>query len=264
MGRLDGRTALVLGGGHSPGGPAGVTGIGFACATTFAAHGARVVVVDRDADAAERTVDAVHEAGGRARAVVADVTVAEDVDRAVACTVEAFGGIDVVHNNVGSARLGGIEDLTLDQWRAAVSVNLDSVFLSARATLPHLVRRRGCIVTVSSTASIRWTGYPYPGYAAAKAAVNQLTRSLAVEYAGRVRVNAVLAGLIDTPLVYRQLAGADDPADVRARRDALSPTGAMGTAYDVAHAALFLASDEAAYVTGALLPVDGGLHARAV
>lgn len=79
-----------------------------------------------------------------------------------------------------------------------------------------------------------------------------------------MRVNAVLAGLIDTPLVYRQLAGADDPADVRARRDALSPTGAMGTAYDVAHAALFLASDEAAYVTGALLPVDGGLHARAV
>ncbi|QJY49327.1 SDR family NAD(P)-dependent oxidoreductase [Pseudonocardia broussonetiae] len=264
MGRLDGRTALVFGGGHNAGGPPGTTGIGFATATTFAAHGARVVVVDRDAGAAERTVDAVREAGGRACAVVADATSPEQVEDAVARTVREHGGLDVVHNNVGVARLGGIEDLTLDEWRAAVTVNLDSVFLSARAALPHLARRRGCIVTVSSTASIRWTGYPYPGYAAAKAAVNQLTRSLAVEYAGRVRVNAILAGLIDTPLVYQQLAGADDPADVRARRDALSPTGAMGTAYDVAHAALFLASDEAAYVTGALLPVDGGLHARAV
>lgn len=264
MGRLDGRTALVVGGGHNAGGPPGATGIGFATATTFAAHGARVVVVDRDAGAAERTVDAVREAGGRACALVADATSPEQVDDAVARTVREHGGLDVLHNNVGVARLGGIEDLTLDEWRAALTVNLDSVFLSARAALPHLARRRGCIVTVSSTASIRWTGYPYPGYAAAKAAVNQLTRSLAVEYAGRVRVNAILAGLIDTPLVYQQLAGTDDPAAVRARRDALSPTGAMGTAYDVAHAALFLASDEAAYVTGALLPVDGGLHARAV
>jgi NAD(P)-dependent dehydrogenase (short-subunit alcohol dehydrogenase family) len=118
---------------------------------------------------------------------------------------------------------------------------------------------------VSSTASIRWTGYPYPAYAAAKAAVNQLTRYLALQYADRgVRVNAILAGLIDTPLVYRELAGGRSPDVVRAERAAHSPTGAMGSAYDIAHAALFLASDESAYVTGALLPVDGGLHARAV
>jgi NAD(P)-dependent dehydrogenase (short-subunit alcohol dehydrogenase family) len=168
-----------------------------------------------------------------------------------------------VHNNVGATRLGGPTELSLQDWRATMAVNLDSVFLSARLTIPHLLRTRGSMINVSSTASIRWTGYAYPAYAAAKAAVNQLTRSLALQYADRgVRVNAVLAGLIDTPLVYRQLAGGEAAGEVRARRAALSPTGAMGTAYDVANAALFLASDEAAYVTGTLLPVDGGLHVR--
>ena len=166
-----------------------------------------------------------------------------------------------MHNNVGATRLGGPEELTLDEWRATFAVNLDSVFLGVQQTLPHLLDRGGSIINVSSTASIRWTGYPYPAYAAAKAAVNQLTRALALQYADRgVRVNAILAGLIDTPLVYRELSGGRSPDVVRAERAALCPTGAMGSAYDVAHAALFLASDESAYVTGTLLPVDGGLH----
>ena len=262
--RLSGRTALVLGGGRGdPDSP--VVGIGYATATTFGLHGAAVVVVDRDGDAAERTVDAVRQAGGRARVVVADVTVADDVERAVAEAAQAFGRIDVLHNNVGAARLGGPEELTLDEWRATFAVNLDSVFLGVQKTLPHLLERGGSIVNVSSTGSIRWTGYPYPAYAAAKAAVNQLTRALALQYADRgVRVNAILAGLIDTPLVYRELAGGRSPEVVRAERAAHCPTGAMGTAYDIAHAALFLASDESAYVTGTLLPVDGGLHVRAI
>jgi NAD(P)-dependent dehydrogenase (short-subunit alcohol dehydrogenase family) len=263
-GRLAGRTALVLGGGHSgPAGPAAAVGIGFATATTFARHGAATVVIDRDGDAAERTLAAIHASGGEGLALVADATDADALDAAVAAALSAYGRIDVVHNNVGATRLGGPEELSLAQWRATMAVNLDSVFLSAQATIPHLLRHGGSIVNVSSTASIRWTGYPYPAYAAAKAAVNQLTRSLALQYAGRgVRVNAILAGLIDTPLVYRELAGDQDAAGVRARRAALSPTGAAGTAQDVADAALFLASDESAYVTGVLLPVDGGLHAR--
>ena len=262
--RLAGRTALVFGGGLGEPTPPAVVGIGHATALTFACHGAAVAVVDRDAVAAERTVAAIRERGGRALAVVADATDPADVDAAVAATVAAFGGVDVVHNNVGAARLGGIEELTLEQWRDAVAINLDPVFLGIRATLPHLRLRGGAIVNVSSVASIRSTGYTYPAYAAAKAAVNQLTRSLAVEYAPfGIRVNAILAGFIDTPLVYRELAGDQRPDDVRAQRAARSPTGAMGSAFDVAHAALFLASDDAAYVTGALLPVDGGLHARA-
>ena len=261
--RLAGRSALVLGGGRVDD-PGPAVGIGFATAVTFARHGADVTVVDRDADAAGRTVEAIRRRGGRACAVVAEVTEPDQVERAVAAALGAFGRLDVVHNNVGVTRLGGPEELTLDQWRATIAVNLDSVFLAAQKTIPHLLERGGSIINVSSTASIRWTGYPYPAYAAAKAAVNQLTRMLAVQYADRgIRVNAILAGLIDTPLVYRQLSGGRSSDDVRAERAARSPTGAMGSAYDVAHAALFLASDESSYVTGALLPVDGGLHARA-
>ena len=150
--------------------------------------------------------------------MVADVTVPDDVERAVAAALQAFGRIDVVHNNVGATRLGGPEELTLDEWRATFAVNLDSVFLGVQKTLPHLLDRGGSIINVSSTASIRWTGYPYPAYAAAKAAVNQLTRALALQYADRgVRVNAILAGLIDTPLVYRELSGGR-PSRRRPRR----------------------------------------------
>lgn len=240
-------------------------GIGFACASTFAAHGAEVAVVDRDAAATGRACDAIAAAGGRALPVVADMLDEAAVRRAVRAALDAFGRLDVVQNNVGSVRLGGPEELTLSEWRAAVSLNLDTVFLGAKATLGHLVETRGSMVNVSSTGSIRWTGYPYSSYAAAKAAVNQLTRTLAIQYATQgVRVNAILPGLIDTPLVYRELAEGQDASAVRADRAAHSPTGAMGTAQDVAHAALFLASDESAYVTGALLPVDGGLHVRVI
>ena len=264
-GRLAGRTAIVFGGGHGGQGPEGVVGIGFACASTFAAHGANVVVVDRDAEAAQRGAAAIAAAAGRSLAVVADMLDETQILRAVETAVDAYGQLDVVQNNVGHVHLGGPEELTLAEWRAAVAINLDTVFLGAKATLAHLVETRGSMVNVSSTGSIRWTGYPYSSYAAAKAAVNQLTRSMALQYADRgVRVNAVLPGLIDTPLVYRELSEGHDVATVRAERAAHSPTGAMGTAQDVANAALFLACDESAYVTGTLLPVDGGLHVRVI
>lgn len=264
-GRLAGRTAIVFGGGHGGEGPEGVVGIGFACASTFAAHGANVVVVDRDAHAARRGADAIAAAGGRALAVVADMLDETEVVSAVKTALDAYGRLDVVQNNVGHVHLGGPEELTLAEWRAAVAVNLDTVFLGAKSTLAHLVETRGSMINVSSTGSIRWTGYPYSSYAAAKAAVNQLTRTMAMQYADRgVRVNAVLPGLIDTPLVYRELSEGHDVATVRAERSAHSPTGAMGTAQDVANAALFLACDESAYVTGTLLPVDGGLHVRVI
>ena len=264
-GRLAGRTAIVFGGGHAGEGPRGVIGIGFACAATFARHGANVVVVDRDANAAQRSSEVITAAVGQSLPVVADMLDEAQVMTAVDVALEAFGRLDVVQNNVGGVCLGGPEELTFGEWRAAVSVNLDSAFLGAKATLPHLVKTRGSMVNISSTGSIRWTGYAYPGYAASKAAVNQLTRSLAIQYAGRgVRVNAILAGLIDTPLVYRELSAGQDESAVRAERAAQSPTGAMGTAEDIANAALFLACDESSYVTGTLLPVDGGLHVRAI
>jgi NAD(P)-dependent dehydrogenase (short-subunit alcohol dehydrogenase family) len=264
-GRLAGRTAIVFGGGHGGAGPGGVVGIGFACASTFAAHGANVVIVDRDAGSAARAADAIATAGGRSLAVTADMLDEVEVGAAVAAALDAFGHIHVVQNNIGHIELGGPEELSLEEWRAAVAINLDTVFLGARATLAHLAETRGSMINVSSTGSIRWTGYPYSGYAAAKAAVNQLTRSLALQYADRgVRVNAILPGLIETPLVYRELAEGHDVATIRSERAANSPTGAMGTAQDVANAALFLACDESAYVTGTLLPVDGGLHVRVI
>ncbi len=262
--RLAGKAAIVFGGGRGPG-PAGLDPLGFAAATTFARHGARVAVVDRDPAAAGVTTDAILSAGGDAVAITADATADEQVQAAVAQAVARFGRLDIVHNNIGGITLGGPLELTIEQWRQAISLNLDPVFLAARAALPHLLERGGAIVNVSSVASIRWTGYRYPAYAAAKAAVNQLTRFLALEYADRgIRVNAVLAGLLDTPLVYRELAGDRDPAQVASERDRCSPTGRAGRAQDVADAALFLASDEAAYITGVLLPVDGGLHVRAM
>jgi NAD(P)-dependent dehydrogenase (short-subunit alcohol dehydrogenase family) len=191
--------------------------------------------------------------------------VEDEVNSAVESTLAAFGRIDVVQNNVGQTLLGGPLEISLEEWRRTVAVNLDTVFLGARATLPHLMQTRGSMINISSTASIRWTGYCYPAYAAAKAAVNQLTQSMALQYAQTgVRINAILAGLIDTPLAYRELAQGDEIESIRTSRNANSPTGRMGTAQDVANAALFLASSDSAYITGTMLAVDGGLHARVV
>jgi len=151
------------------------------------------------------------------------------------------------------------------QRDGALPVNVTGVFLACKHSLPHLVAAgRGAIINVSSLASIRYLGYDYPAYMAAKAAVNQLTVALALTHArDGIRVNAVLPGLIDTPLVGQQLyTGAGDLDDARARRHEASPTGQMGTPWDVAHAAVFLASDDAAYINGVCLPVDGGLRAK--
>jgi NAD(P)-dependent dehydrogenase (short-subunit alcohol dehydrogenase family) len=152
-------------------------------------------------------------------------------------------------------------ELDLEAWDAAVRLNLTSAYLTARHVLPRMLEKgRGCIVNVSSTASIRDTGYTYPAYNATKAGVNQLTVSLALTYAANgIRSNAVLPGLIDTPLVSQQIT---TDANALAARHAASPTGRMGSPWDVANASVFLASDAAAYVNGVCLPVDGGLAAR--
>jgi NAD(P)-dependent dehydrogenase (short-subunit alcohol dehydrogenase family) len=263
--RLAGLTAIVFGGGQVGGGPHRVRGIGFTCAATFAREGANVVVVDRDRDAAERASQAITEAGGRSIPVVADMLVEDQAAAAVEVAVASFGRIDIVQNNIGQTLLGGPLDISLDEWRRVVAINLDTVFLGAKATLPHLLETRGSMINISSVASIRWTGFCYPAYAAAKAAVNQLTQSMALQYAETgVRINAIIAGLIDTPLVYRELSEGQDIESVRADRAAKSPTRTMGSAQDVANAALFLASAESAYITGTMLPVDGGLHARVI
>jgi NAD(P)-dependent dehydrogenase (short-subunit alcohol dehydrogenase family) len=254
---LQDRVVVVLGAGSS--GP-GLSN-GEAAAVSYAQAGAAVVAVDRNPDEAARVAARITADGGTSIAVEADVTVDTDMERVFKETVAKLGVPHVVHGNVGVARTGSVLDLDPDQWRAAIEVNLTGAYLAFRHALPLMLEAgRGVFVNVSSLASIRYTGYQYPAYSAAKAALNQLTASVALEYAAcGIRANAILPGLIDTPLVGQQLASS--PEEIAARH-ALSPTGKMGSPWDVANAAVFLASDKAAYINGVCLQVDGGLSGR--
>ena len=254
---LQDRVVVVLGAGSS----GAALSNGEAAAVSYAHAGAAVVAVDRNPDEAARVAARITADGGRSIAVEADVTVETDMERVFKETVAKLGVPHVVHGNVGVARTGSVLDLDLDQWRAAIDVNLTGAYLAFRHALPSMLEAgRGVFVNVSSLASIRYTGYQYPAYNAAKAALNQLTTAIALEYASRgIRANAILPGLIDTPLVGQQLAST--PEEIAARH-ALSPTGRMGSPWDVANAAVFLASDKAAYINGVCLQVDGGLGAR--
>lgn len=259
--RLADHTVYVFGGGS---GPDGVTN-GEAAAVTYARAGAAVAVIDLNPAAAEWTVQRIRHDGGEAAAITADVTEESQVAAAVAEATGTLGPADVVHNNVGATTIGNPVDLDYDAWRRAFALNVDSVFLTAKCTLPAMLERgSGAFVNVSSIAGLRHVGYEFPAYMASKAAVNQVTVSLALTYADRgIRANAVAPGFIDTPLVREQLASqADSIDDLLAARNAMSPTGRMGTPWHVATAALFLASADAAYVNGVCLPVDGGLSMR--
>ena len=258
-GRLGGRTALVVGAGSS--GPG--WGIGKATAVLYAREGANILACDVNGAAADETVELIRSEGGVAEAFVADVGDGAQVEALVEACVERFGSVDVLQNNVGVVALGGVADLTEAQWDTSHAINARSFFLTIKHALPHMLRQgRGAIVNVSSVGSIRWTGLSYLAYATSKAAVNQLTQSVALEYAAQgIRCNAVLPGLMDTPLVATGLAAAygGDLEAPRAERNARCPSGKMGDAWDVAQASLYLASDEAGYVNGHLLVVDGGL-----
>lgn len=257
MDRLRNKIALVFGAGSS--GPGWSNGK--AAAVAYAREGARVVAIDRVLEAARETADLIRSEGNEALALQADVESIADIRAAVDQAVAAFGGIDILHNNVGTTVMGGPVELTEDEWNRSLDLNLGSVYRTCKAVLPHMLRQgRGAIVNISSLASIRWSGYPYFAYYATKAAVNQATVALAMQYARQgIRANAILPGAIDTPLIYREISSRYPSVEaMRAARNQAVPVGRMGTAWDVAHAAVFLASDEAAFITGVCLPVDGG------
>ena len=260
LGRLAGKVALVLGAGCSAADRRWSNGA--AAAVLYAREGASVVAADVVPDAAQATCALIAAERAEAIAVTADVTRSDDIVAAVARTMAAFGRIDVLHNNVGMTVMGGPVELPEESWRRALDLNLTGAFLACKHVLPvMLAQGGGAIVNISSVAAVVVNEYTYPAYSAAKAGLNHFTRALAVQYAGHgIRVNAVMPGVMDTPLIYRQIAGHyADPAEMARQRDARSPTGKMGDAWDVAYASLFLASDEARYVNGVCLAVDGGL-----
>jgi len=262
--RLEQKVALVFGAGSSS---AHQTSNGQACALTYAREGARVVAVDLEIERAQKTRSLVEDEGGTAVAVAADVTRSAEVKAAVEQALEVYEHIDILHNNVGILKLGGPVDLSEEDWDLSLDTNLKSVFLTCKHALPHMEERgQGIVTNVSSTASLRVPSYPFVAYAASKAALNHFTRSVAFMYAPKgIRVNAILPGLIDGPIMDTEPKLASFHGDreklVEARKKSV-PMSDMGTVWDVANAAVFLASDEAAYVTGILLPVDGGLTIR--
>ena len=261
-GRLHDKVALVLGAGSS--GPG--WGNGKATAVAFARAGAKVVCVDLNVEAAQETAKLIADEDGVALALRCDVTKSDDLVRVVEQTLAVFGRIDILDNNVGIAITGGVVELDEAEWDRAFSVNLKSCVLAMKHVIPAMEKQGGgSIINISSIASIRYTRIAYASYAASKAAMNQLTRVTAAQYAAKkIRVNAILPGLMKTPMVAGTpgLAAGYAGGDVEkmwAERDRQCPMGHMGTAWDVAHAAVFLASDEAGYITGVELPVDGGL-----
>jgi len=264
--RFAGKVALVAGAGSiGPG-----WGNGKAAAVLYAREGARVFAIDFRAEAAEETVAIIRNEGGEAVAHAADVTDEAAVAKAVATCLDAWGRIDVLHNNVGGQGTGrSLDNITVDDWNATLARNVTSVMLTCRAIVPIMIRQGGgAIVNISSIGSIRHLTVPTTVYSTAKGAVNEFTRNIALQHAKQgIRANCVLPGYIDTPFIQRKIGGVPNyqikgfasEDDYRKARDAIIPMGRMGTGWDVAQAALFLASDDASYITATTLVVDGGV-----
>jgi NAD(P)-dependent dehydrogenase (short-subunit alcohol dehydrogenase family) len=200
--------------------------------------------------------------GGQSVSVVADVSVRSGVETYVDHAVKRFGGIDVLHNNVGVGPTGDLLTFSESTWDLTYRVNVKSLFLGSQLAIPEMrARGGGAIVNVSSIASLRSTGTPFAAYSSSKAAANQLVRSIASEYAAdNIRCNSVIVGYVDTPTVAVAYRGVEqDPEEMRASRVRAVPLKRLGDAWDVARAGLFLASDEAQFVTGTEVVVDGGL-----
>ena len=253
-GRLAGKTAIVTGAGsRAPG-----IGNGRAAAILFAREGADVLLVDRDEGAALATRELIREDGLEAEVLAADVTSAEDCQAMVAAAVQRFGRLDVLHNNVGIGSRGTVEQVSEEEWDEVMRVNVTSMMLAAKAAVPAMRDSGGgAIVNVSSIAALRPRGLT--AYSVSKGAVATLTQALAVDHgADGIRANCIMPGPVYTPMVYA--AGMSD--ELRERRRMASLLQVEGEPWDIAWAAVYLASDEAKYVTGVILPVDGGVTVR--
>src|SRR5262245_11324624 len=265
--RLQGKIAIIFGGGQSEGSSTAV-GNGRATAIVYAREGAKVLVVDRNLASAQDTTHLLTAAGGEAFAYAADVVDEGQVHAAIAACMERWGRIDILHNNVGisvAGRDAAVKDITSEAFDRLVAVNLRGMVYSCKHTIPIMRHQRsGVILNISSMAA--WTEYPWVGYKTTKAAVIALTEQIAIQNAPYgIRANVILPGLMDTPMAVdtRARTWGRPREAIAVERDAQVPLRQkMGTAWDIANAALFLASDEANFITGVALPVDGGASVR--
>ncbi len=253
--RLEGKVAIVTGAGSSRPG----VGTGKASSMLFAREGAKVLLVDRGARQAEETLATIREEGGQASVFEADITRAEDCRAAVDAAVERYGSLHILLNNVGIRGRGNVVNVTEEDWDRVLDVNLKSMMLTSKYAIPRMVEAGGgSIINVSSVSALRAAGAE-PGiqYAASKGGVISLTTAMAVHH-GRdnIRVNCIAPGHIYTPMVSASIT--DETRDLRRRA---APLGTEGTGWDIGWAALFLASDEARWISGVVLPVDAGLLA---
>ena len=261
--RLQDKVAIVTGAGSiGPG-----WGNGKATAVLFAREGAKVFAVDLNRAAAEETKGLIDQEDGLCTVHQADVTKSAEVKAFVERCQEIYGRVDVLLNNVGIVESGGPVEISEENWDRLIDINLKSMFLTCKYCLPVMEKQgSGAIVNISSIGALRFLGYPCVSYNASKGAVNQLTQNIAVQYAAKgIRANCVLPGLMNTPMIREPLkkfyAGGDIDKMIEIRNQQC-PMKKMGDAWDVAYAAIFLASDEAKYITGANLVVDGGITCK--
>ncbi len=264
--RLKDKVAIVIGAGQAPG-ETDAIGNGRATSMLFAREGAKVLAVDRSLEAAEETAEKIRAEGGEVATATADVTDEAAVQAAIQACVARFGRLDILHNNVGISVEGGdapITEIETEAFDRIVAVNLRSVVYTCKHALPIMrAQGAGAILNISSTAALE--DYPWVAYKASKAGLIAMTKQIAIQNAEYgVRANVILPGLMDTPMAVDRRAEVwgRPRAEVAAERDAKVPLGHMGTGWDVAYAALFLASDEAKFITGVALPVDGGKTSR--
>lgn len=247
-GRLQDKVAIITGGG---------SGIGAATAHRFAEEGAKVVVADLKVETAQAVAD---EIGGEAFGVEIDVTSTPSIERVVEETVGRFGGLDVIVCNAGVTIVGGVTDLTEDQWDKELDTNLKSVYLCAKAVWPHLEKRGGGSILSTASMAGQWAIPADAAYCASKAGLIMLTKCMALDGAkANIRANCICPGYTNTPMIQGYFDDQPDPAAARAFAESMHPLGRLGEPIDHANAFVYLASDEATWVTGIELNVDGGI-----
>lgn len=261
--RLTGKVALVVGAGTSKKefSDQDAIGNGAACAIRFAQEGAIVLCADRNLKSAEETATLIKENHDQAAfAIEMDVLNSVQIDSTVQSLVRRFGRIDVLHNNVGTEIHGELVDIRDDDWDAVMAINLRGAMATSRAVVPYMRnQKQGSIINVSSTASLKWSQMQFLSYSTSKAALNHMTRVIARQYASdQVRCNAIIPGMIKTPHADALYSSADEAELGHIQRNGRCPMGRQGSPWDIANAAVFLASDESSYITGAQLVIDGG------